>query len=957
LGLAIWMVGMKKILIKGARAHNLKNIDVEIPRDKLVVITGMSGSGKSSLAFDTIYAEGQRRYVESLSTYARQFLEQTGKPDVDSIEGLSPAIAIEQKSASRNPRSSVGTITEIYDYLRLLYARVGGVTCWRCNKPITSHSIQQMADQVMNFAEGTRFSVLAPVIRDKPGDFATELKRWRQDGYVRANIDGELADLGEAPKLDPEQPHTIEIFIDRLVLKEGIRQRLTDSIELAAKLTGGLVKISPLEGEDILYSEKFACPTCGTTFPEITPRMFSFNNPAGACPACDGIGAKMFFDTDLIVSDGDLSLREGAIEPWERRNAAFFQQVLEAVGAAFEVDLAKPWNKLPEKHRKLILDGSGKTEVEFSFEKNGRKHSFKKEFEGVVANLQRRFDEYERRRREQGRTTDQDFEAIYDEFHRYMKQSTCEECNGTRLRVEARHVKVGDKSIVDLTALTIKDTLDFLKNVPLTRRDRLVAERILREIGQRLSFLVNVGLDYLSLDRPAATLSGGESQRIRLATQIGSGLMGVLYILDEPSIGLHQRDNARLITTLLKLRDLGNSVIVVEHDEDTMRAADWIIDMGPKAGEGGGRIVAAGSPEDITSNTQSVTGAYLSGRKVIDVPRHRRQGGNRSIAVRGARTHNLRNLTVNFPLGVFTCVTGVSGSGKSSLVVDTLLPALKQKLMGGKTPSGEFDEVDGLQHVDRVIDIDQSAIGRTPRSNPATYTGVFTHIRDLFASLPESKARGYKPGRYSFNVRGGRCETCQGDGILRIEMHFLPDVYVECEACAGRRYNRETLEVKYRQASIADVLDMTVSQAASFLENIPKLRQKLETIREVGLGYIRLGQSATTLSGGEAQRIKLSKELAKKSTGRTVYVLDEPTTGLHFADTAQLLDVLARLVDAGNTVIVIEHNLDVIKTADWVIDLGPEGGPGGGHIVAQGTPEEVVKTAASYTGQFLKKVV
>ncbi|HEY0705872.1 MAG TPA: excinuclease ABC subunit UvrA [Polyangia bacterium] len=948
---------MKKILIKGARAHNLKNIDVEIPRDKLVVITGMSGSGKSSLAFDTIYAEGQRRYVESLSTYARQFLEQTGKPDVDSIEGLSPAIAIEQKSASRNPRSSVGTITEIYDYLRLLWSRVGTVICYRCQKPITSHTVQQMVDQVLAFPDGTRFSVLAPVIRGKTGAFAADLKRWRKEGYVRANIDGELAELAEPPTLDPDKAHDIEIFIDRLVNKEGIRQRLTDSVELASKLTGGLVKIAPLEGEDILFSEKFACPTCGTTFPEITPRLFSFNNPAGACPACDGIGAKMFFDPDLIVADGDLSLREGAIEPWERRNAAFFQQILEAVGSAFEVDLSKPWNKLPEKHKKLILNGSGTTEVEFVFEKNGRKHSFKKEFEGVLANLQRRFDDYERRRREQGRTTDEDFEAIYDEFHRYMQKSTCEECHGTRLRVEARHVLVGGKSIVEMTALTIRDSVEFLKSLPLTRRDRLVVERVLREINQRLSFLVNVGLDYLSLDRPAATLSGGESQRIRLATQIGSGLMGVLYILDEPSIGLHQRDNARLVTTLIKLRDLGNSVLVVEHDEDTMRAADWIIDMGPRAGEGGGRIVAAGTPEDITSNTQSITGAYLSGRKLIEVPRHRRQAGNRNLAVRGARIHNLRGITVNFPLGVFTCVTGVSGSGKSSLVVDTLLPALKQKLHYGKTPTGEFDEVDGLQHVDRIIDIDQSPIGRTPRSNPATYTGVFTHIRDLFASLPESKARGYKPGRYSFNVRGGRCETCQGDGILRIEMHFLPDVYVECEACGGRRYNRETLEVKYRNASIADVLDMTVTQAASFLENIPKLRQKLETIREVGLGYIRLGQSATTLSGGEAQRIKLSKELAKKSTGRTIYILDEPTTGLHFADTAQLLEVLARLVEAGNTVVVIEHNLDVIKTADWVIDLGPEGGPGGGAIVAQGTPEDVAKVAASHTGQYLKKVL
>jgi excinuclease ABC subunit A len=948
---------MKKIVVKGARAHNLKNIDVEIPRDKLVVVTGMSGSGKSSLAFDTIYAEGQRRYVESLSAYARQFLEQSGKPDVDSIDGLSPAIAIEQKSASRNPRSSVGTITEIYDYMRLLWARIGEVYCWKCGQRIVSQSVQQMVDHVLAFPEGTRFSVLAPVIRQQKGAFTKELARLRQDGFVRASIDGELAELAEPPKLDPETEHTIEVFVDRLVQKEGIRQRLTDSMELAAKLTGGLVKISPLEGEDILFSEKFACPTCGTTFPEITPRLFSFNNPAGACPACDGIGAKMFFDPDLIVTDGDLSLREGAIEPWERRNASFFQQVLEAVCTHFDVDMAVPWIKLPEKHRKLILEGSGKTEVEFAFEKNGRRHTFKKEFEGVVANLQRRFDEYERRRREQGRTTDEDFEGIYDEFHRYMSQVECEDCGGTRLRVEARSVKVGGRNIVATTALTIRDCVDFFKTLQLSRRDRLVAERILREIGQRLSFLVNVGLDYLSLDRSAVTLSGGEAQRIRLATQIGSGLMGVLYILDEPSIGLHQRDNARLVATLLRLRDLGNSVLVVEHDEDTIRAADWILDMGPKAGEGGGRIVASGTPEEIESNTQSITGAYLSGRKHIEVPRHRRQSGNRALSIRGARAHNLRNLSMTFPLGVFTCVTGVSGSGKSSLVVDTLLPALKHRLQGAKAPSVPFDGLDGLNHVDRVIDVDQAPIGRTPRSNPATYTGVFTHIRDLFASLPESKARGYKPGRYSFNVKGGRCETCQGDGILRIEMHFLPDVYVECEACGGRRYNRETLEVKYRQASIADVLDMTVTQAAGFLESIPKVRQKLDTIREVGLGYVRLGQAATTLSGGEAQRIKLSKELAKKSTGRTVYILDEPTTGLHFADIAQLLVVLGRLVEAGNTVIVIEHNLDVVKTADWVIDLGPEGGPGGGLIVAQGTPEDVAKVAASHTGQFLKKVL
>jgi excinuclease ABC subunit A len=948
---------MNKIVVKGAREHNLKNVDVEIPRDKLVVITGLSGSGKSSLAFDTIYAEGQRRYVESLSAYARQFLEQRGKPDVDSIDGLSPAISIEQKSGTRNPRSSVGTITEIYDYLRLLWARVGQVHCWQCGQKIASQSIQQMVDQVLAFPEGSRFSVLSPVVREQKGDFAKDLARLRQDGFVRANIDGDLVELASPPKLDKTKAHTIEVFVDRLVRKDGIRQRLTESMELAAKLAGGLVKISPLEGEDVLFSEKFACPTCGISYPEVTPRLFSFNNPAGACPACDGIGAKMFFDPELIIANPELSLREGAVEPWERRNSAFFQQILDSVAAHYNIDLFVPFNKLPEETRKLIIEGSGTTEIEFTFDKNGRKHTFKKEFEGVVANLQRRLEEYERRRREQGRHTDDDFEAIYDEFHRYMSQSVCEDCLGTRLRKEARFVKIADKTITEMTALTIRDALDFIKALTLSRRDRAVSDRILREVGDRLSFLVNVGLDYLSLDRSAGTLSGGEAQRIRLATQIGSGLMGVLYILDEPSIGLHQRDNTRLIKTLERLRDLGNTVLVVEHDEDTMRAADYLIDMGPKAGEGGGRIVACGTPEEVESNTQSLTGAYLSGRRFIDVPKHRRQSANRSLLLRGVRTHNLRGITAHIPLGVFVCVTGVSGSGKSSLVIDTLLPALKHRLHGAKAPAAEFEGLDGLQHLDKVIDIDQAPIGRTPRSNPATYTGLFTHIRDLFAQLPESKARGYRPGRYSFNVKGGRCETCQGDGIIRIEMHFLPDVYVQCEACEGRRYNRETLEVRYRQSSIADVLDMTVSQACEFLENIPKLRQKLETLREVGLGYVKLGQSATTLSGGEAQRVKLSKELAKKATGRTVYILDEPTTGLHFADIAQLLQVLARLVDAGNSVIVIEHNLDVIKASDWIIDLGPEGGPGGGSIVAQGTPDDVAKTAASFTGQFLRKVL
>ena len=948
---------MNKIVVKGAREHNLKNVDVEIPRDKLVVITGLSGSGKSSLAFDTIYAEGQRRYVESLSAYARQFLEQWGKPDVDSIDGLSPAIAIGQRSTSRNPRSSVGTITEIYDYLRLLWARVGEVYCWQCGQRIAAQTIPNMVDQILALGEGARFSVLAPVVRAKKGDFRDELNRLRLDGYVRANIDGELCELSDPPKLDKAKKHTIEVFVDRLVIKPGVEQRLAESVELAAKLSGGLVKISPLEGDDLLFSESFSCPDCGVTFPEVGPGLFSFNSPAGACPACDGIGAKMYFDPDLVVSDPDLSLREGAIEPWERRNSAFFQQLLDSLAAHYSIDLYKPWNKLTAEVRQLILEGSKDEELNLTFEKNGKQHTFKKNFEGVLANLQRRYDEYQRRRREQGRTTDEDFEAIYDEFHRYMSQSPCSECGGTRLRKEARHIRVGGKTIAEMTALTIREANDFIKGLALSKRDWQVCLRIIREVTGRLGFLISVGIDYLSLDRPAATLSGGESQRIRLATQIGSGLQGVLYILDEPSIGLHQRDNARLLETLIKLRDLGNTVLVVEHDADTIRAADYIIDMGPRAGELGGRVVAVGTPKEIEANAQSLTGAYLSGEKAIEAPKHRRGSNKRALVLRGARTHNLRNLTVSFPLGALTCVTGVSGSGKSSLIVDTLLPALKHRLHGARAASAEFDGIDGLQHLDKVIDVDQSPIGRTPRSNPATFTGVFTHIRDLFANLPESKARGYRAGRYSFNIKGGRCEACQGDGMVRMEMHFLPDVYVQCEACGGRRYSRETLEVKYRQASIADVLDMTVDQACAFLGNIPKLRPKLETLREVGLGYVALGQSATTLSGGEAQRVKLSRELAKKATGRTLYILDEPTTGLHFADIDQLLRVLARLVDAGNTVIVIEHNLDVVKTADWVIDLGPGGGPGGGQVIAEGTPDDVAKVQASFTGQFLRKVL
>jgi excinuclease ABC subunit A len=966
---------MDKIIIKGAREHNLKNIDVELPRDKLIVITGLSGSGKSSLAFDTIYAEGQRRYVESLSTYARQFLEQMGKPDLDSIEGLSPAISIEQKSTSKNPRSTVGTVTEIYDYLRLLYARIGTVHCHSCGLAIAAQTVQQMVDRVLKLPEGTRFSVLAPIVRDRKGEYKKELDALRRQGLRRVSIDGDLFDLSEDTiKLDKNKNHTIEVYVDRLAVKPDVRQRLTEAIELSLQLAEGIVKVSPVilgsdelpegvgitdENGDIIFSERFACINCGISYPEITPRLFSFNNPSGACPACDGIGAKMFFDPELIVANSDLALREGAIEPWEKRNGPFFQQILEAVSLHFKFDMSTPWSELPQETRDLVLYGSKGAEVEFWFEKNGRRHTYKKEFEGVIANLERRLSEYERRRREEGtaQAGSDSFEAAYEEFSPYMNKSPCEECQGTRLRREARFVKVGTLAINELTAKPIRNAHKFFTELKLSPRQTEIAERILKEVRDRLGFLVNVGLDYLTLDRTAATLSGGEAQRIRLASQIGSSLVGVLYVLDEPSIGLHQRDNQRLLETLFRLRDIGNTVIVVEHDEDTIRAADHVVDMGPRAGVLGGRIVAAGTPADIMSSTASLTGAYLSGRKKIEVRGNRRQSQNRYLVLKGAKEHNLRDITARFPVGVFTCVTGVSGSGKSTLVIDTLLAVLKQKLNHSKCQAGAHDLIEGLHHVDRVIDIDQLPIGRTPRSNPATYTGVFTHIRDLFAALPDSKARGYKAGRYSFNVKGGRCEACQGDGILRIEMHFLPDVYVVCEECGGRRYNRETLEVKYKGASIADVLDMTVSQACEFLGHIPKIRQKLETLRDVGLGYIALGQAATTLSGGEAQRIKLSKELAKKGSGRTIYILDEPTTGLHFDDIKQLLDVLGRLVDSGNTVIVIEHNLDVIKTADYVIDMGPEGGDGGGQVVACGTPEDIARVPSSYTGQYLRKVL
>src|SRR5882672_8005376 len=885
----------KSISVRGAREHNLKNIDVEIPRDKLVVITGLSGSGKSSLAFDTIYAEGQRRYVESLSAYARQFLDQMHKPDLDSIEGLSPAISIEQKTGSRNPRSTVGTVTEIYDYLRLLWARVGQVHCYECGLPISSQTIQQMVDQILELPEGERFSVLAPVVRDRKGEFAAELAKLRQDGFVRANIDGDLHELADPPKLEKTKKHTIEVFVDRLVRKDGIRQRLTDSVELAAKLTGGIVKVSPLEGDDQLFSEKFACTECGISYPEIGPRLFSFNNPAGACPACDGIGAKMFFDRDLIVPNDELSLKEGAVEPWERRNSPFFHQILDSVAAHFEIDQYVPWGKMPQKQRDIVLHGVAGQEVEFAFEKNGRKQTFKKEFEGVLANLQRRFDEYERRRREQGRTSEEDFEAIYDEFHRYMSQTVCEECGGTRLRKEARFVKVGGQSITEMTALTVREAHDFLKALSLSPKQKEIAGRILREAGDRMSFLINVGVDYLSLDRTAATLSGGESQRIRLATQIGSSLVGVLYILDEPSIGLHQRDNARLLLALTRLRDLGNTVIVVEHDEDTIRHADHVIDMGPGAGELGGHLVAAGTPDEIMANPDSLTGRYLSRAMTIPVPATRRKGIGHFITIHNPREHNLKGMSVKIPLGTFTCVTGVSGSGKSTLVNDILYRALAQMLHRAQDRPGAHDRVEGAQRIDKVVDIDQSPIGRTPRSNPATYTGVFTFIRTLFARTPEARMRGYQPGRFSFNVKGGRCEACQGDGLVKIEMHFLPDVYVTCDVCKGRRYNRETLDVHYKSANIAEVLDMTVREALAFFDAVPVIKSKLQTLDDVGLDYIRLGQSATTLSGGEAQRVKLATELSRRATGRTLYILDEPTTGLHFADIERLLDVLNRL--------------------------------------------------------------
>ena len=932
-----------KIIIRGAREHNLKNINVEIPRDRLVVITGLSGSGKSSLAFDTIYAEGQRRYVESLSAYARQFLEQMEKPDVDSIEGLSPAIAIEQKTTSKNPRSTVGTITEIHDYLRLLFARIGRPHCPQCGKEIKSQTVQQIVDQVMSLAPGTRLQILAPIIRGRKGEYRKEFDHLRKSGYARVKVDGAIRDLSEEITLDKNKKHTIEVLVDRLVVKEKGEKRLADSLATALGLSEGIARVEILGGEELVFSEKFACVDCGLSYPEISPRMFSFNNPYGACPECDGLGTKMYFDPDLIVPNKDLSIREGAVIPWQGRTSMPFHQTLDSLAEHYRIDLYAPFKTLAPPVQKVILYGSNGEQIKFYNDRDDRRHFYYRDFEGVITTLERRYRET-------------DSEIIREEMERYMNIRPCPVCQGARLRPESLFVKINGQSIHQVAEKSIREAMHFFGNLDLSAREREIARRILKEISERLGFLVNVGLDYLTLSRPSATLSGGESERIRLATQIGSGLLGVLYILDEPSIGLHQRDNARLLSTLKRLRDLGNTILVVEHDEETILSADYVLDLGPGAGVNGGLLVFSGTPQELLRVENSLTGQYLSGRLHIPIPRVRRKPKGKHLTLIDASANNLKNITVKIPLGLFTCITGVSGSGKSTLILDTLYRALAQKIYHSKERPGKIRELQGVSEVDKVIEIDQSPIGRTPRLNPATYTGLFTYIRDLFAELPESRARGYRPGRYSFNVKGGRCEACGGDGIIKIEMHFLPDIYVTCDVCRGKRYNRETLEVQYKGKSIWDVLDMTVDQAWKFFEPIPRIRGKLQTLADVGMGYIKLGQQATTLSGGEAQRVKLSRELSKRSTGRTVYILDEPTTGLHFDDIRKLLDVLNRLTDSGNTVIVIEHNLEVIKTADHIIDLGPEGGDAGGEIIAEGTPEEVANIPSSYTGQFLRKI-
>ncbi|QPJ65548.1 MAG: excinuclease ABC subunit UvrA [Candidatus Nitrohelix vancouverensis] len=939
-------MAVDKLIIKGAREHNLKNITLELPRNQLVVITGLSGSGKSSLAFDTIYAEGQRRYVESLSAYARQFLELMEKPDVDSIEGLSPAISIEQKTSSRNPRSTVGTVTEVYDYMRLLFARIGRVYCYGCGRQIASQTAQQIVDQVTQIPTGTKIMILAPLVSNRKGEFKRELAEIQKKGFVRARIDGEVRSLDEDITLNKKFKHTLEIVIDRLVVKDTLGRRLADSIETALEHGERSAIICKLgadgSSEDLLFSEKFACNYCGISYPELEPRLFSFNNPNGACPQCEGLGTKMVIDPDLVVPDPSLSIRDGAFKPWEKKNSVYFHQMLETLSEHFKFKLGTPYEKLPEKIQQTLLYGSGDEEIQYYYEKNNRRHFYAGTFDGVIPELERRYRET-------------DSASAREEIARYMRTLDCALCEGTRLTKAGISVKVGDKNIIDLTELAIDHLLDFFNQLKLTSQEHLIARRIVKEIKERLGFLNNVGLDYLSLNRTSSTLSGGESQRIRLATQIGSSLMGVLYVLDEPSIGLHQRDNDRLLKTLFRLRDLGNTVIVVEHDDATIRSADHVVDLGPGAGVHGGEIIFSGTPAKLLKNKKSLTGQFLSGKKQVPVPAQRRKGIGKSLKIIGAQQNNLKNVTAEFPLGCMICVTGVSGSGKSTLVIDILYKALAKHFWRSVDKPGKFDTIEGIQYIDKVIDIDQSPIGRTPRSNPATYTGIFTFIRDLFSETPESRVRGYKPGRFSFNVRGGRCETCQGDGVIKVEMHFLPDVFVTCEACQGKRFNRETLEVTYKGKNIADVLAMTVEEARVFFQNIPSLRSRLQTIADVGLDYIHLGQAATTLSGGEAQRVKLSKELSKRAAGQTLYILDEPTTGLHFADVENLLGVLVKLVEAGNTVIIIEHNMEVIKTADHIIDLGPEGGAKGGQIIGKGTPEALAKNAKSYTGQYLKE--